>query len=176
MFTLLRGLLGSVARGLMWTARLAVMIPAEIGESMFTAIWRQLFPPPAPEAESAAEVLREVAGMIAGREANAAERAERETRPTARAVEPEALRKSRELALRYTTAVVQGTERPSLKGVGMAMYHRLKALETPAQAAPLHRDLIKALGLDDKEGWWTGRPRVLLAPGLDHDGLTPCPT
>ena len=95
MFKFLRGLLGGVARGLAWTARLAVMLPVEIGESMWTAMWRTLFPPPAEQEESTADVLRQVAGMIAGREERADANAVAE-RPVPKAASEATVRRSME--------------------------------------------------------------------------------
>ena len=175
MFKILRGLLGGLARVLMRSARMTIMLPVEIGESLFTAVWRQLFPPPVEAGESTASVLREVATMIAGQSGAAQAQAAAE-RPGPKPASAATVRRRMERALSYTSAIMTGDRLPSLDHVGAELAHELRKLRHPADAEPMHREIMAALGMD-ADGWVRPRREVVLPePDPDDGGLTPCPT
>ena len=165
MFGFLRGLLGSIARGLMWTARQAVLLPVDLAEGLFTGLWRHICPPQPEAEESTADVLRQVAGMIAGREDKADVRASHEM-PTPKPLSEARVRRSMETALRYTTALMHGERLPSLANVPAEMLHQLQRL-TKADAESMHREIKGALGVEGP-GWWDGPGHEVLAPGPEE--------
>ena len=168
MFSFLKSLLSGVARGLGWAARMALGIVGDTVEGLFTGFWRQLFPPPVQEEESTADVLKQVAGMIAGQQQGAEHQAETERpAPRQRHVPQAVMQRRLERALAYTQAVMTGDRLPSLDNVGVELARELGRLRTPADAEPMHREIMSALGMD-ATGWERPR-REVLAPGPNHD-------
>ena len=166
MFRFLRGLMSAVARGLWWMAHQAIALPIDLAGGLFTGLWRAMFPPPAAEAETGAEIAERVVEAIVGTKSAAARAAEDE-RPVPQPASAATVRRRMERALAYTAAVMSGDTLPSLDHVGADLAHELRRLRTPADAEPMHRELMRGLGMD-ADGWVRPR-REILAPGPEHD-------
>ena len=168
MFSFIRSLLAGVARGLGWAARMGLGLVGDTVEGLFTGLWRYWFPPEPEREESTAEVLRQVAGLITGKAASADSQAETERpAPKARHVPEAVMRRRMERALAYTQAVMTGDRLPSLAHVGPELAYELGRLRTPADAEPMHRELMGALGMDAEN--WSRPRREVQAPGPDRD-------
>ncbi|RYB03564.1 hypothetical protein [Lichenibacterium ramalinae] len=169
MFRFLKALFSGVARGLGWALQHSLGLFGDLIQSPLVAWWRHICPPPVQEEESTADVLRQVAGMIAGQQQGAEHQAETE-RPAPRPARhvPQAVMQRRlERALAYTQAVMTGDRLPSLDNVGVDLARELGKLRTPADAEPMHREIMQALGMS-AAGWERPR-REVLAPGPNHD-------
>ncbi len=165
MFSFLKSLLNSVARGLGWAARISLGLACDVVEAPFVALWRQLFPAPVEAEESTADVLKQVASLIVDRTGVADAKAQREM-PVAKPMSQARMRRVQEDALRYLTARLHGERLPSLSHVPAAMAHELYTLK-PRDVDVMHRQLIGDLGITGS-GWWDGPESAVHAPGHDE--------